>query len=77
MNFSYQSKTTQYITIVFFETVFSYFALLIECYDTKYFRDQKVKITLCGYLALSLSEYVIGKHTVVIVASTMVEGLQD
>ena len=50
---------------------------MIEWFDTKYFRDQKVKITLWGYLALSLSEDVIGKHTVVIVASTMVEGLQD
>ena len=56
--------------------MFYYFELLIECYDTKYFRDQKVKITLCGYLALSLSEDVIGKHTVVIVTSTMVEDLQ-
>ena len=56
--------------------MFYYFELLIECYDTKYFRDQKVKITLWGYLAPSLSEDVIGKHTVVIVTSTMVEDLQ-
>jgi len=49
---------------------------MIEFYDTQYFRDQKVKVTLWGDLAHSLSEDVISKHTVVIVTSTMVEGLQ-
>ncbi|CAN6232609.1 unnamed protein product [Urochloa humidicola] len=39
-------------------------------------RDHKVKLTLWGDLAHSLSEDVIGKHTVVIVTSVMVEGLQ-
>ncbi|CAL5020152.1 unnamed protein product [Urochloa decumbens] len=38
--------------------------------------DQKVRITLWGDLAHSLSEDVVGKHTVLIVTTTMVEGLQ-
>jgi hypothetical protein len=54
--------------------VFSYFRLLI--FDTKYCRDHKIRITLWGELAHFLSEDVIGKHTVLIVTSTMVEGLQ-
>jgi len=33
-------------------------------------------ITLWGDLAHSLNEDVVGKHTIVIVTSTMVEGLQ-
>ncbi|KAJ1273707.1 hypothetical protein BS78_05G005400 [Paspalum vaginatum] len=39
-------------------------------------KDQTVRITLWGDLAHSLNEDVIGKHIVVIVTSTMVEGLQ-
>ncbi|KAJ1277134.1 hypothetical protein BS78_05G271300 [Paspalum vaginatum] len=39
-------------------------------------KDQSVRITLWGDLAHSLNEDVIGKHTVIIVTSTMVEGLQ-
>jgi len=39
-------------------------------------RDDTVRITLWGHLAHSLNEDVVGKHTVVIVTSTMVEGLQ-
>lgn len=43
---------------------------------TQSLRDHTVKITLWGDLAHSLSEDVVGKHTVIIVTSTMVEGLQ-
>ncbi|RLM52864.1 hypothetical protein C2845_PMPSC011933 [Panicum miliaceum] len=39
-------------------------------------KDDTVRITLWGDLAHSLNEDVVGKHTVVIVTSTMVEGLQ-
>jgi len=39
-------------------------------------RDDTVRINLWGHLAHSLNEDVVGKHTVVIVTSTMVEGLQ-
>ncbi|KAG2582025.1 hypothetical protein PVAP13_6KG051005 [Panicum virgatum] len=39
-------------------------------------KDDTVRITLWGHLAHSLNEDVVGKHTVVIVTSTMVEGLQ-
>lgn len=48
------------------------FSLNIKCFKTN-FRGEKAKITLWGELAHYLSEDVIGKHTVLIVTSTMVE----
>jgi hypothetical protein len=55
--------------------------IILPSFDLiKYFmarlRDDTVRITLWGHLAHSLNEDVVGKHTVVIVTSTMVEGLQ-